>query len=297
MPWSVPGGNPPPGDVGAGDDAAGAWRRAAAERERAGKAGEIAARHEARASSGPESMRPLRARLAALHWQTQERHLVAATLHELHAARMEEWRSGRPGDADAPVFMSAVAAAIGLDGAAAEIRGNRPAAVAAASSNAMARAAHDLEMTLGEGPAVSAVARRALVRASGPGLAQRWPLYGTAVAELGVRAVVAAPLRSDAGYLGALCAYGGEAVIRDAAVVAVGRIAEALTYTMLLPGEALLGELDYQVVVHQAAGMMSVRCGCGVDDAEAVLRARAFTEGRPVEAIAASIVRGEAFPD
>lgn len=66
---------------------------------------------------------------------------------------------------------------------------------------------------------------------------------------------------------------------------------------MLLAGEPLFGEGDYQAVVHQAAGMISVRYGCGIDDAEAFLRARAFAEGRPAEALAASVLRGEPFPD
>lgn len=174
-------------------------------------------------------MNSFRTRMAALHWQSRERHLVSAALHELHAVRVETWRGGGHGGDAPPLFMSAVAAAIGLDGAAAEVRGHRPAAVAAAASDAVARAAHDLEVTLGEGPAVSAMAGRAPVQETGSSLAQRWPLYGTAVAELGVRAVIAVPLRSDAGCLGALCAYGRTPAIQDVTAANAGRVAEALT--------------------------------------------------------------------
>jgi hypothetical protein len=46
-------------------------------------------------------------------------------------------------------------------------------------------------------------------------------------------------------------------------------------------------------VVHQAAGMVSVQCDCGVDDAEDLLAARAFATSTPVEQIAIQVVRGE----
>lgn len=247
-------------------------------------------------------MQVLRARMAVLHRETQERHLVVAALHEQHAARLEAWLGGERPETLEPVFMSTVAAAIGLGSAAAQVRGRRPAAVVAAASDATARAAHDLEVTLGEGPAMVAVEARATVQVTGMSLAERWPLYGPAVAELGVRAVIAVPLRSNAVCFGALCAYGRKPAIEDGTAVAARRIADALTRTVLLPGEtlpggALFGEPDYQAVVHQAAGMLSVRHGCGVDDAEAMLRARAFAEARPVEMVAMSVLRGEAYPN
>jgi hypothetical protein len=40
------------------------------------------------------------------------------------------------------------------------------------------------------------------------------------------------------------------------------------------------GEADVAAVVHQAAGMVSQQCGCGIADALALLRARAFSAGR-----------------
>lgn len=274
----------------------------AEERRRAARAEVIAASHEARSADGPEQLRSLRVKMAALHRRMEERHRASAALHELHLARMEAWLNGERGKVQ-PAFMSAVAAAIGVDSATATVRGRRPAAVLAASSDGTARAAHDLEVVLGEGPAVAAVARRALVRADGPSLAGRWPLYGPAVAELGVRAVIAVPLQLAAACVGALCVYGRDPVIRDEVAAAAGRVADALTHTVLLapddPGSGgysgphLFSEADYQAVVHQAAGMVSVRCGCGIDDAEDLLSARAFADGRPVEDVARSVLRGE----
>jgi len=296
-----------PGSVPSPDDAAAVVarlrERVAEERRRAARAADIAARCEEQSAAGPDDLRSLNTRMAVLHWQMQARHRMSAALQEVHAIRMEGWAEGR-GRAFRPVFMSAVAAAMGVSSAAATLRGRRAAAVVAAASDALARAAHDLEVALGEGPGVTAMTAGVHVSAVGGSLPDRWPLYGPAIGELGVRAVVAVPLRHASGCIGTLCAYSPEPVLPDSVVAAAGRVADAVTHTMLLPppdltadGDVrdvpLFGEIDYQAVVHQAAGMVAVQCGCGIDDAERLLRARAFADGRPVEEVALSVLRRE----
>src|SRR5215469_8003229 len=276
------------------------WERVALEWQRAARAEAIAARYEA--VEGPEHLRPLRARMAVLHRQMQTRHRTSAALHEAHAVRMQAWADGR-GPAFQPVFMSAVAAAMGVGSAAATLHGRRPAAVVTAASDALARAAHDLEVALGEGPAVTAMTAGVPVSAVGGSLPDRWPLYGPAIGELGVRAVVAVPLRHAADCLGTLCAYSPAPVLPDRVVALAGRVADAVTYTMLLSpdltadegvrDEPLFAESDYQAVVHQAAGMVAVQFGCGIDDAEHLLRARAFADSLPLEEVALSVLRQE----
>ena len=264
----------------------------------------IAVSYEERAECGPEQLRDLRARMAALHWRMQIRHQTSALLHELHAVRLEVWMSGGVGEpASPPGFMSTVAEAIGVPSATAAMRGRRPAAVVASSSDAVAGAAHDLEVALGEGPALAAMAESASVSAADEAMAERWPLFGPAVAELGVRSVHAVPLRSATVCLGTLCVYGREPELRDIVTTAAGRIAEAVTHTVLLGGEdpdsdgfppgQLFAAADYQPHVHQAAGVVAAQCDCGIDDAEALLRARAFAESRPLADIAAAVLRGE----
>ena len=296
---SGPGSGPPPEDATA--VIARLWERVALEWQRAARAEAIAARCEAQSAAGPEHLRPLRARMAVLHRQMQTRHRTSAALHEAHAVRMQAWADGR-GPAFQPVFMSAVAAAMGVGSAAATLYGQRPAAVVTAASDVLARAAHDLEIVLGEGPAVTAMTAGVPVSAVGGSLPDRWPLYGPAIGELGVRAVVAVPLRHDADCLGTLCAYSLEPVLPDRVLALAGRVADAMTYTMLLPDpsadggahdEPLFAESDYQPVVHQAAGMVAVQFGCGIDDAEHLLRARAFANGQPVEEVALSVLRQE----
>ena len=275
----------------------------AEEQRRAARAAEIAARYEEQSAVGPDYLRSLNTRMAVLHWQMQARHRMSAALQEVHAIRMEAWADGR-GPAFRPVFMSAVAAAMGVGSAAATLRGRRLAAVVTAASDALARAAHDLEVALGEGPAVTAMTAGVPVSAVGDSLPDRWPLYGPAIGELGVRAVVAVPLRHASGCIGTLCAYSPEPVLLDSVIASAGRVADAVTHTMLLsPPNAtasgaardvpLFGESDYQAIVHQAAGMVAVQFGCGIDDAEHLLRARAFADSLPVEEVALSVLRQE----
>ena len=280
------------------------WRRVASERRRAARAAAIAESYEAGRRCAPEPVRLLRARMAELHRQTETLHRATAGLYQLHAVRMTAWLHADDRPAFRPAFMAAVAATLGTRSASAMLRGPRRTHVLAASSDGVAREAHELEVLLGEGPAVDAAAKRACIRVAGTELQDRWPLYGPAVAELGVRSVVAAPLQVATACIGALCAYNREPVIRDGMVAATGRIADVLTHAMLrnagltesadgIPAMPLFDEADYQVVVHQAAGMVSVLCECGVDDAEDLIRARAFAEGQPVEQVALGVIRGE----
>jgi hypothetical protein len=157
---------------------------------------------------------------------------------------------------------------------------------------------------LSEGPAADAAAAGTSIAVAGTALRDRWPQYGPAVAELGVRAVTAAPLGPPGARLGALCAYAAEPVIWDGAAAATDRMALALTQMVLLdvhiPGSGqggpvlpVFGADGYPAVVHQAAGMVSVQCDCGVDDAEDLLAARAFATSTLVEQIAIQVVRGE----
>jgi hypothetical protein len=278
------------------------WQRVAAGRRRAQRAASLADQHEARAAVAPESLRALHVRMRDLHRRIEARHLATVRVIELHATRMEKWLNSADGQSR-PVFMAAVASALGTPSAAATLRGQRHASVVLAASDATARAAHELEIVMSEGPAADAAAG-ASIAVAGAALVDRWPLYGPAVAELGVHAVTAAPLGPSGVRLGALCAYAAEPVIRDGAIAATDRMAVALTEMLLAdahvaasgqdaPALPMLGEDGYPAVVHQAAGMVSVQCGCGVDDAEDLLAARAFAASSSVEQIASQVVRGE----
>ncbi len=294
----------PVGDMDARAEIRALRQRVTAGRRRAARAASLAVRHERQAARAPESLRALHARMRDLYRQIEARHLAAVRVTELHANRMESWLNGGRGQASRPVFMAAVASALGTPSAAATLRGQRHASVVAAASDATARAAHELEIVMAEGPAAEAAAAGTSIAVAGTALLDRWPHYGPALAELGVRAVTAAPLGPPGARLGALCGYAAEPVLRDGTAAATDRMAVALTEMVLLdvyvPGSGhggpvlpVFGGDGYPAIIHQAAGMVSVQCDCGVDDAEDLLAARAFATSTPVEQIAVQVVRGE----
>jgi hypothetical protein len=278
-------------------------QRAAAQRLRAARAASLASKYETRLTRASQSLWPLWTRLRDLHRQTEERHFSAARVIEQHAQRMENWLDRTDGRAGRPDIMAVVASSLGTPSATATLRGLRYASVLVAASDATARAAYELETVLAEGPAIETAATGTSIAAAGAGLLDRWPRYGSALAELGVRAVTAAPLGPAGNRLGALCAYRAEPVILTDVACTTDRIAAALTELILcepdVPGSGAGGvppvfdEAGYQAIVHQAAGMVSVQCDCDIDAAEDLLVARAFAVGAPVEQIAAQVVRGE----
>jgi hypothetical protein len=294
---------PGPDDVRA--QIAGLRRRSAEARRRAAYAEATAARFEEQAALSSASVPLSQAcmRAAALQRQVRARHLASAALQDQYAGHLRAWLGWAGEPERRPVFMDAVAAAIGMHSAAVILLGAQRGEAVIAASDATARAAYDLEFVLGEGPAHLAVGDGRTVQVAGTALCGRWPQYGPAVARLGVQAVIAVPLQPPAR-LGAMCAYDSQPSIGEEAATAVGVVADALPLTLLqaeddcqlgdgVPVLPLFGEADVTVVVHQAAGMVSQQCGCGITDALALLRARAFSTGRQAEEIAAGVLRGE----
>ena len=126
-------------------------RRAAAARRRAAQAASLAVRHETQAALAPESLLALHTRMRDLYRQIEARHLAAVRVTELHATRMERWLNGASGQASRPVFMAAVASALGTPSAAVTLRGQRHTSFVGAVSDATAQAAHELEFVMSEG--------------------------------------------------------------------------------------------------------------------------------------------------
>jgi hypothetical protein len=287
------------GDIGA--QIAGLEQRAAEARRRAASAQAAAARFGEQAVLAPASFSRACMRAVALQQRVEACHLGSARLQEQYADRLRgrlEW-SG----ALRPAFLDAVTAAIGMPSAAIVLLAAEQWEAVVAASDSTARAAHDLEFVLGEGPAHLAVARGQTVQVAGTALCDCWPQYGPAVTRLGVRAVIAVPLLPPAG-LGAVCAYASQPAISKNAAMAAIRIADALPLTLAQAAGGswsaddvaelpLFGEGGFPAMVHRAAGMLSQQCGCEITDALALLRARAFSTGRPAEEIAARVLRGE----
>jgi hypothetical protein len=278
-------------------------RRSADARERAERAAAWAARLEEQAALGAAPRSEAFTRMAALQRRVQERHLTSARLQDKYADRLCAWQERADEPEPRPAFVDAVAAAMGMHSVAVVLHGTRHHEALIAVSDPIARAAHDLEFVLGEGPAHSAVARGKPVKVTDVAHYDPWPLYGPEVARLGVRAVLAVPVHPTAR-LGAVCGYGREPAIGQDVAAAADAIADALP---LILSEAahdrgldeddsalpLFRDADFPVVIHQAAAMVSRQCDCDIIDALALLRARAFSAGRPAEEISAAVLGGE----
>lgn len=283
------------------------WHKVVRERERAARAATLADQHERSAAEAGEVLREIRLRLAGLHRTTEERHRISAQLQAAHAVRLQAWLDSLDGRGERPGFVAAIAATLGVPSVLVTLVDDHRRAAVAAASDASARAAYDIEVVLGEGPADLAISTGQPVCSGGAELVERFPYFGPVVGQLGVRSLVAVPLRQPITCVGALCVFDREPVIGTDLVASTGRVADALVRSVLFPPGApdpgdgdplwLFGAEDYQDVVHQAAGMVSVLHDCAPDDALALIRARAFVTGRPADEVARRIVAADEVLD
>jgi len=184
-----------------------------------------------------------------------------------------------------------------------------PSGVVLAATDERARELEELQFALGEGPCVEAssgghpVLEPDLVARGSP----RWPRFGAAALDAGVRAVFAFPLRVGAIRVGVLDLYRdtpGPLTAPD--LVEALAFADAATVVVLHlqdhdgdagVGSALIGPIGSRVVVHQATGMITIQLGIGLTEALLRLRAHAYASGRTVSAIAADVVSRRMFFD
>ncbi|WP_329275005.1 GAF and ANTAR domain-containing protein [Streptomyces sp. NBC_01451] len=268
--------------------AAAARQRAALARERADRAEAAAERHELLAA---KSGREFHSQIAGAHRRTAECHRASARLQDSFALRATAWAGGR---GTRPRFMTVVAEACGTDSAAMALLDAGQNQLAVAVSDQLSRAAQDLEYVLGEGPGQDAVAGHRPVHVSGPGIEARWPGYGPSLVSLGVASVAAVPLRTQDNCIGSLTVFDPRPA--DAGPARLAEVAEALTRIVLLDPDAdpdLYGGTDVRATVHQAVGMVSVRIGCSVADALALIKAVAFAEEVSSDTVARQVVHGD----
>lgn len=283
-----------------------ALRRAATARASATRAGEIAERLEQRSAGATSELTALLLSTAARHRESEQRFRSVATLHLRHAERLRStWATA----AGRGAFIAAVADILDQPSTAISLLGAQRKVLASAASDALARMAQDLELTLGEGPVHDVAATGPLIpvlagSVTGTDLTTRWPIYGSGLGSLGVRSVIAAPLRLAGTSVGALVAFSPSPTMPTNAVARIHTLAAGLMDTPPASGDdptlidslglaSLLEETEIDRAVHQAAGMVSVQLGISIDDAYAVLRARAFADGEDVTTLAARIVRSD----
>lgn len=170
--------------------------------------------------------------------------------------------------------------------------------VLTAASGAEAALVEELQLSLGEGPCVAALASRSPVHV--PDLdaeAVRWPAYVAEAREHGVRSVFAFPLGAGRAWLGTL----------DVARSQVGPLTAPTTARALAYGDVTLAHLlgqqessgdagllpdaaEAALVVYQAQGMVMVQLDSTLAEALARLRAHAYAGDRTLIEVARDVV-------
>jgi hypothetical protein len=171
-------------------------------------------------------------------------------------------------------------------------------------SDGHARQLEDLQFELGEGPCVDAIrARRPVLEADlgGAGFG-RWPGYAPTAYQYGARGVFAFPLQVGAVCVGVLDVYQDRSGPMPAVAVGSALGFADLAMDMLVDGQATAsaGQVEPDVnevmaprlEVYQAQGMVMVDLGVSLTQAMALLRAHAFTLGRPLGDVARDVVAG-----
>lgn len=163
-------------------------------------------------------------------------------------------------------------------------------------------ALEDLQFTLGAGPCQDAFRFNQPVHTPRLNVAttNRWPSFLALAEAAGIGAVFAYPLASAGVGVGVLTIYqdqpGDLSPTQDSDSTA---LADVLTETVLslqdaAPAGTLATGLDeavaYRAEIYQASGMVSIQLQIPVTVALARIRAYAFSQNRPIAAIAADIV-------
>jgi hypothetical protein len=167
-----------------------------------------------------------------------------------------------------------------------------------------AAAIEEMQFTLGEGPALDAVARSQPVLVAdlshaGERAPDPWPAFTAEAVAAGVGAVFAFPLRMGRVSVGALGLYRrqpGDLSERELVRGLLGADAVASALLDLDPNRSgaftddTAMRASYQMQVHQASGMVQVQMGVTVDDAYRILKARAYATDRTVAEVARDVV-------
>lgn len=204
------------------------------------------------------------------------------------------------GESPGPRLCRVAAELLDVDGVAIMLRGDDGRGSSFGRSDKIVGRLEDTQFTLGEGPGIDAHTSGRPVFEAHLAASTEWPVFAAAAVVAGMQAAFAFPLRVGAVCLGALDLYRqrpgplADDHVTDATVLA-GVITEAL---LSLQAQAVLGAIPREMAqgenlraqVHQASGMISEQLDVGIADALVRLRAHAYAEGRPVNAVAADVV-------
>ncbi|MGW0875815.1 ANTAR domain-containing protein [Streptomyces sp. NPDC002740] len=203
---------------------------------------------------------------------------------------------------------TAAVAALPVGGAGLSAMSRTAASHPLCSTDDISRQLEELQLTLGEGPCVEAFARGSAVLTPDlltVELQDHWAVFADAALEAGARAVFSLPLRMGAISPGVLDLYADIPTVLD-----TEELADALAFAdfaTLLLLDARIDETGaptdgpvphrgfedlgaYRAEIDQAAGMLTVQLGVGIDEAFVRLRAHAYAQGRRLADVAADVV-------
>ena len=161
----------------------------------------------------------------------------------------------------------------------------------------------ELQVTLGEGPAVDTLAEDRPMFAFDLAVPSRWPIFAQAAVEAGVRAVFAFPLQMGSISVGVLEIYRAEpgdlttVEYRDALLYSDAAMSLLLEHVDDVPSNAehnlfAGGFGNRWDSVHQATGVISVQLHSGLSEAFLRLRGHAFLTGRGLADVAEDVIEG-----
>jgi hypothetical protein len=209
------------------------------------------------------------------------------------------------GDAQRETLCQPFLAAVPATGAAVSVFVGLHGQSTLCASDDVAARLDEMQFDLGEGPSWEALATRRPVLAPGIRASGHpaWPMFAEALRSDGVGNNVASmyafPLAVGSLDIGAVDLYSSSVrELTSAQVADVVALATRVTWQVLrciLADEP--GEVEDSVVspysrreIHQATGMVLAQLGISAADAALLLRAHAFSTGRPVREVASDVV-------
>jgi len=190
----------------------------------------------------------------------------------------------------------------GVTGAAISTMGDLLGAETLSATDQRIARVDELQFDLGEGPCWDALALgRPVLEPDLQGAPQgEWPAFTDALRGLRIGAIFAFPMIVGPFRIGAIDLYDEEPrSLDDVALARTVDLTAATARSVLRRAieRAQLGEEPVaphsRRVIHQATGFVIAQLGVPVDEAELLIRASAFAEGRPMREVAEAIVRRE----
>ncbi|RLV57391.1 ANTAR domain-containing protein [Aeromicrobium phragmitis] len=183
--------------------------------------------------------------------------------------------------------------AIGCDDAGLLLVHARSRVETAAATSSRVRVSHELQLTHDEGPCLDALEGGGTYVSDDVGIDERWPAWGPAVAELGIRSVVSVRLETSERRYGSLNLYSDHAKAfsdDDLAVAEIFARHASVAVASAQSEEGLRIAIDARKLIGQAQGILMERFDIDGDRAFDVLRRYSQHHNRKLREVAEWVV-------